>query len=89
MSTDSPRLSQPLSQKKGIEGPPWWRTAPLWGLGLTQMVLPYSGYLHDGRARTLEEAVLWHGGEAERAREGFRNLSANDRDALVRFLRSL
>ncbi|RKG53744.1 hypothetical protein D7X30_30265 [Corallococcus sp. AB011P] len=43
----------------------------------------------DGRARTLEEAVLWHGGEAERAREGFRDLSASDRDALVRFLRSL
>ncbi|RKH91607.1 hypothetical protein D7Y21_02220 [Corallococcus sp. AB045] len=43
----------------------------------------------DGRARTLEEAVLWHGGKAERAREGFRSLSASDRDALVRFLRSL
>ncbi|NBD10643.1 MULTISPECIES: di-heme oxidoredictase family protein [Corallococcus] len=66
-----------------------WRTAPLWGLGLTQTILPYSSYLHDGRARTLEEAVLWHGGEAERAREGFRSLSASDRAALVRFLQSL
>jgi CxxC motif-containing protein (DUF1111 family) len=66
-----------------------WRTAPLWGLGLTQTILPYSGYLHDGRARTLEEAVLWHGGEAQRAREGFRNLTANDRADLMRFLQSL
>ncbi|RKH66078.1 di-heme oxidoreductase family protein [Corallococcus llansteffanensis] len=66
-----------------------WRTAPLWGLGLTQTILPYSAWLHDGRARTLEEAILWHGGEAERAREGFRNLSASDRAALVRFLQSL
>lgn len=66
-----------------------WRTAPLWGLGLTQTILPYSGWLHDGRARTLEEAVLWHGGEAERAREGFRTLSSSDRAALVRFLQSL
>ncbi|MDC0715022.1 di-heme oxidoredictase family protein [Stigmatella sp. ncwal1] len=66
-----------------------WRTAPLWGLGLTQTVLPYSGYLHDGRARTLEEAILWHGGEAERSREQFRKLPVSDRNALVKFLGSL
>ncbi|MBN1209594.1 MAG: thiol oxidoreductase [Myxococcaceae bacterium] len=66
-----------------------WRTAPLWGLGLTQTVLPYAGYLHDGRARTLEEAILWHGGEAERSREHFRTLSATERAALVKFLGSL
>lgn len=66
-----------------------WRTAPLWGLGLTQTVLPYASYLHDGRARTLEEAILWHGGEAERSREHFRNMSATDRSALVKFLGSL
>ncbi|SEL97290.1 CxxC motif-containing protein, DUF1111 family [Stigmatella aurantiaca] len=66
-----------------------WRTAPLWGLGLTQTVLPYSGYLHDGRARTLEEAILWHGGEAERSREQFRKLPVSDRKALVKFLGSL
>ncbi|MDY7225241.1 di-heme oxidoredictase family protein [Hyalangium rubrum] len=66
-----------------------WRTAPLWGLGLTQTVLPYAGYLHDGRARTLEEAIIWHGGEAERAKERFRTLSASERAALVRFLHSL
>lgn len=39
-----------------------WRTPPLWGLGLSQTVFPYSTYFHDGRARTLEEAILWHGG---------------------------
>jgi CxxC motif-containing protein (DUF1111 family) len=66
-----------------------WRTAPLWGLGLTQTVLPYAGYLHDGRARSLEEAILWHGGEAEHSRERFRTLAAADRAALVKFLGSL
>jgi CxxC motif-containing protein (DUF1111 family) len=66
-----------------------WRTPPLWGLGLTQAVLPYSGYLHDGRAQTLEESVLWHGGEAEASKEVFRQMSKGDRSALVRFLNSL
>jgi CxxC motif-containing protein (DUF1111 family) len=66
-----------------------WRTAPLWGLGLTQTVLPYSGYLHDGRARTLEEAILWHGGEAERSKDAFRAMAEPDRTALVQFLNSL
>jgi CxxC motif-containing protein (DUF1111 family) len=66
-----------------------WRTPPLWGVGLTQTVLPFSGFLHDGRARSLEEAVLWHGGEAERAKETFRSMAADDRAALIRFLRSL
>jgi CxxC motif-containing protein (DUF1111 family) len=66
-----------------------WRTAPLWGLGLTQTVLPYSSYLHDGRARTLEEAILWHGGEAEHSQERFRALSVTERAALMKFLGSL
>jgi CxxC motif-containing protein (DUF1111 family) len=66
-----------------------WRTQSLWGIGLTQTVLPYSSYLHDGRARTLEEAILWHGGEAESSKEQFQAMSQRDRDALVRFLRSL
>lgn len=66
-----------------------WRTRPLWGIGLTETVNPLAGYLHDGRARTLEEAILWHGGEAEGAREQFRQLSQADRDALLTFLRSL
>lgn len=66
-----------------------WRTPPLWGVGLTQTVLPFSGFLHDGRARTLEEAVLWHGGEAELARSTFQAMEQDDRAALIRFLRSL
>jgi CxxC motif-containing protein (DUF1111 family) len=76
---------RPDFQATGTE----WRTPPLWGIGLTQTVLPYSGYLHDGRARSLEEAILWHGGEAETAKEQFRTMSEGDRAALVRFLKSL
>ncbi|MCC6213336.1 MAG: thiol oxidoreductase [Polyangiaceae bacterium] len=66
-----------------------WRTPPLWGLGLSQTVLPYSTFLHDGRARTLEEAILWHGGEADASREAFRTAGATDRASLLEFLRSL
>ncbi len=66
-----------------------WRTPPLWGLGLTQTVLPYSGYLHDGRARTVAESILWHGGEAEPSKQAFRTMTAGDREALVKFLNSL
>ena len=66
-----------------------WRTPPLWGIGLAQTVLPYSGYLHDGRARTLAEAILWHGGEAASAREIFKNMPEGDRTALLKFLNSL
>ncbi len=66
-----------------------WRTPPLWGLGLTQTVLPGAGLLHDGRARTIAEAILWHGGEAERAKEAFRLLPASDRRAVLAFLGSL
>ncbi|MEO0408619.1 MAG: di-heme oxidoredictase family protein, partial [Cyanobacteria bacterium P01_A01_bin.135] len=66
-----------------------WRTASLWGVGLAQTVLPYSGYLHDGRARTFEEAILWHGGEAEASKQAFKAMPASDRAALVRFLESL
>lgn len=66
-----------------------WRTSPLWGLGLTQTVLPNAGYLHDGRARTIEEAILWHDGEAKNAKETFQNLSTSDRTAMIQFLQSL
>ena len=66
-----------------------WRTAPLWNIGLTAGVSGGEAYLHDGRARTLEEAILWHGGEAEVARETFRNMSASERSALITFLKSL
>ena len=66
-----------------------WRTPPLWGIGLTGGVSGGEAYLHDGRARTLAEAILWHGGEGERAREAFRTSPAGDRAALLRFLQSL
>ena len=66
-----------------------WRTAPLWGLGLTQIVNGHTLFLHDGRARNIEEAILWHGGEAQAARDGFAALSQSDRDALLAFVASL
>lgn len=66
-----------------------WRTAPLWGIGMTQTVSGHSNFLHDGRARSLLEAILWHGGEAEPARETVRTMSAEDRSALITYLESL
>jgi CxxC motif-containing protein (DUF1111 family) len=66
-----------------------WRTAPLWNIGLTAGVSGGEAYLHDGRARTLEEAILWHGGEAEASKEAFRTMSAANRAALIKFLKSL
>ena len=66
-----------------------WRTAALWGLGMTRSVNPDAGFLHDGRARTIEEAVLWHGGEASVSRDGFVALSESDRERLLIFLKSL
>jgi CxxC motif-containing protein (DUF1111 family) len=66
-----------------------WRTPPLWGIGLFEVVNGHTLYLHDGRARNLAEAVLWHGGEAEAAREAFVTAAATDRAALLRFLESL
>jgi CxxC motif-containing protein (DUF1111 family) len=66
-----------------------WRTPPLWGIGLTEVVNRHTRFLHDGRARSIEEAVLWHGGEAESSRTSFTRLPKSDRDALLRFLQSL
>ncbi|HEX7131470.1 MAG TPA: di-heme oxidoredictase family protein [Iamia sp.] len=66
-----------------------WRTPPLWGIGLVETVNRHTRFLHDGRARSLEEAVLWHGGEAAGAQERFRALPADDRRALLAFLESL
>jgi CxxC motif-containing protein (DUF1111 family) len=66
-----------------------WRTPPLWSIGLTAGVSGGEAYLHDGRARTLEEAILWHDGEAAGAKELFRTMPATDRAALVQFLKSL
>ena len=66
-----------------------WRTPPLWGIGLTQTVNGHTHLLHDGRARNVIEAILWHGGEASYSRHAFLNMAKADRLALLRFLGSL
>ncbi len=66
-----------------------WRTPPLWGIGLTKVVNPAATWLHDGRARSLLEAILWHGGEAQAARDRVRAMTPAQRADLIRFLESL
>lgn len=66
-----------------------WKTRPLWGIGLTGLVNGHTTFLHDGRAKNLTEAILWHGGEAEKAKEKFKQLSEAKRKALLDFLNSL
>lgn len=76
---------RPEARATGTE----WRTPPLWGIGLTQQVSGHTYFLHDGRARSLLEAVLWHGGEAEAQRDTVINMPKADRDALIAYLESL
>ncbi|HVJ18989.1 MAG TPA: di-heme oxidoredictase family protein [Polyangiaceae bacterium] len=79
-----------------------WRTTPLWGLGLSacvtggvvgpfqeQVCEPHHAYLHDGRARTIEEAILWHGGEGQASKDAYVALATGDKAALIKFLESL
>ncbi|MDX2288866.1 MAG: di-heme oxidoredictase family protein [Hyphomicrobiaceae bacterium] len=66
-----------------------WRTPPLWGIGLTQTVSGHTFFLHDGRARSIEEAILWHGGEAQAARDAYTALPKADREALIAFVNAL
>jgi len=66
-----------------------WRTPPLWGIGLTEAVSGHTQFLHDGRARNLLEAIAWHGGEAETAKQKVLTFSADQRAALLAFLNSL
>ncbi len=66
-----------------------WRTTPLWGIGLQEKVNGHTYFLHDGRARNFTEAIMWHGGEGEASKNKFKNMSRDDRRALVRFLESL
>ncbi|MEM9557167.1 MAG: di-heme oxidoredictase family protein [Acidobacteriota bacterium] len=82
-----PELADPAPEPGAEAGE--WRTAPLWGLGLLQTVNGHLELLHDGRARTIPEAILWHGGEAAPARDQFSQLGPSDREALLRFLSSL
>jgi CxxC motif-containing protein (DUF1111 family) len=76
---------RPEGQADGYE----WRTAPLWGIGLTETVSGHSELLHDGRARDVTEAILWHGGEAQVARDVFAAMPKAEREALIRFVESL
>ena len=66
-----------------------WRTPPLWGLGLAKAVDPEATFLHDGRARTILEAVLWHGGEAEQSKQSLLGLNEQERNDLITFLEDL
>jgi CxxC motif-containing protein (DUF1111 family) len=77
--------NRPEDRATGLE----WKTPPLWGIGLTEQVSGHSQYLHDGRARSLLEAILWHGGEAQAQRDAVAALSSEDREALLAFLGSL
>ncbi|MEL6807881.1 MAG: di-heme oxidoredictase family protein [Pseudomonadota bacterium] len=77
--------NRPEARANGQE----WRTPPLWGIGLTEQVSGHTYFLHDGRARNLLEAVLWHGGEAEAQKQSVINMPSPDRAALIRFLESL
>ena len=77
--------NRPVFNASGSE----WRTPPLWGIGLIPVVNGHSRLLHDGRARGVAEAILWHGGEGEASREAFKALSAEQRQALIDFINSL
>jgi CxxC motif-containing protein (DUF1111 family) len=77
--------NRPEGRASGSE----WKTPPLWGIGLTQQVSGHTLFLHDGRARSLLEAILWHGGEAQSQRDAVASMNAEDRAALIAFLESL
>jgi CxxC motif-containing protein (DUF1111 family) len=66
-----------------------WRTPPLWGIGLIKTVNNHTNLLHDGRAKNVEEAILWHGGEGQNAKNKYKQLSAKDRNDLLNFINSL
>ncbi len=77
--------NRPEARATGTE----WRTPPLWGIGLTEQVSGHSYFMHDGRARSLLEAILWHGGEAQPHRDAVAGMNPADRAALIRYLESL
>jgi CxxC motif-containing protein (DUF1111 family) len=82
-----PGLADNLAEAnaKGSE----WRTAPLWNIGLTAGVSGGEAYLHDGRARSIEEAILWHGGEGSNSKNAYVQLSPDAKSALLKFIKSL
>lgn len=77
--------NRPVFDASGRE----WRTPPLWGIGLAKKVAPQTGFLHDGRARNVLEAILWHGGEAQVSREAVEQMTELERQQLVQFVESL
>jgi len=77
--------NRPDGEASGVE----WRTPPLWGIGLVKTVNGHTTLLHDGRARNIEEAILWHGGEAENTKNQFKALSKSERENLIAFVNSL
>jgi len=79
------RMAGPTSEPAVANG----ARRPLWGIGLIRAVSGHGNLLHDGRARDVIEAIMWHGGDAEKSRESFRNMPKADRAALVKFLESL
>jgi CxxC motif-containing protein (DUF1111 family) len=66
-----------------------WRTAPMWGIGLYKQISGEANYLHDGRARSIEEAILWHGGEAQKSKDDFMALDKKSRQKVLNFLHSI
>ena len=85
LADPQPTNSKPSTIKQARQ----WRTPPLWGIGLTALVNREYGFLHDGRARTILEAILWHGGEAQESTEEVVKLSSNQRKQLILFINSL
>ena len=66
-----------------------WKTPPLWGIGLVKIVNKHTRFLHDGRAKSIEEAILWHEGEGLEAKNNYMSLSLKNRKKLLKFLNSL
>ena len=77
------------NRPSGDAKPSEWKTPPLWGLGLMPKVSGHSRYLHDGRARSIEEAILWHGGEAQPTTDEFMALNRQQREAVIAFVEDL
>jgi CxxC motif-containing protein (DUF1111 family) len=77
------------NRPEGIASGREWRTAPLWGIGLTETVSGQAGFLHDGRARSILEAILWHGGEADAQREAVLKMNERETGQLIRYIESL
>lgn len=82
-----PELGDNYSQ--GLATGDEWRTTPLWGMGLQEVVNGHTDFLHDARARNYVEAIMWHGGEGDVSRKAFSKMQKEDRDALIKFLRTL